>query len=358
MGEAVLVFPAGMPDGLAFLDRAKAMGLRVIGASSLDGDPAEGGYDEWEHLPYVSDPEFDRSLAEVLARHDVTAVHTPHYVVWKHLSERLGEIAPGARLSVGQSQLDNERAYQALRDRVSAARPPAFWSAVPPKPRLSDIERAGLVRLVDTIPGMCGEEKMHAVMEVMRHAPQGDIVEIGSWCGRSATLFLLLSHRFGLGKLLCVDPWAAEALPQGDDLLDRASADCDCDEALRMFEVNLAPFAQGRLNYARARSDDFALEYGPGLTVDTEAFGKTDYEGHIAVLHIDGNHTEGQARRDCDLWAPHVAPGGWIIFDDYVWGFGDGPKVVADAFVAANAGRIASRFQAGAALFVQLKRGG
>ena len=356
MGEAVLVFPAGMPDGLAFADRAKAMGLTVIGASSLDHDPAMGAYDDWEHLPYISDPGFDRALAEVVRRHAVTAVHTPHYVVWKHLNERLGEIAPGARLTAGQSQLDTEKDYQALRARVAAHRPPAFWPAFAPKLPLSNLERAGMVRLVSTVPGMCGEEKMHAVMEMMRHAPAGDIVEIGSWCGRSATLFVLLAHRFELGKMLCVDPWAAEALPQGDDLLDRASADCDCDEALRIFETNLAPIALGRLNYARSRSDLFAPRYGPGLTVETAAFGKTAYDGHIAVLHIDGNHTLEQAGRDCEQWTPHVVAGGWIIFDDYEWGFGDGPKVVADAFVAANEARIAATFQAGAALFVQLKR--
>ncbi|HWA60808.1 MAG TPA: class I SAM-dependent methyltransferase [Caulobacteraceae bacterium] len=354
MGEAVLVFPAGMPDGLAFRDRAKAMGLTVIGASSLEHDPAEGAYDGWEHLPYVSDPDFDRALAEVVRRHAVSAVHTPHYVVFKHLSERLGRIAPGARLTAGQSQLDNEKAYADLHARVAEHRQPAFWSAFAPKPALTTLERAGLVRLVSAVPGMCGEEKMHAIMETMRHAPAGDIVEIGSWCGRSASLFVLLSHRYELGKVLCVDPWAAEALPQGDDLLDRASADCDCDAALSMFETNLSPIALGRLNYVRARAADFAPAYGPGLTITTDAFGTTAYAGRIAVLHIDGNHALEEAERDTALWTPHVVPGGWVIFDDYEWAFGDGPRQVADAFVARHAGRIAARFQAGAALFVQL----
>ncbi len=122
-----------------------------------------------------------------------------------------------------------------FRERVAAARPPAFWSAITPRSRLSEAERAGLLRIAGFVPGACGEAKMHALMEIMRHAPQGDIVEIGSGCGRSATLFLLLSQRFGLGKVLCVDPCAAAA-PQ------------DSDEVLRSFEVNLAPLAQGRLS--------------------------------------------------------------------------------------------------------------
>ena len=345
MGEAVLVFPAGSPDALAYRDRAKAMGLRVIGASSVDHDPAQGGYDAWEHLPAVGDPDFDRSLADILIRHEVTAVHTPLHAIWKHLAERLGELSPGASLS--GSQRDGDDHYQALRQRVANARRPVFWAAFPPQPPLSDVERAGLLRLAQTVPGACGEEKMHALMEVMRHAPPGDIVEIGSACGRSASLLLPLSQRYGLGKVLCIDPWDAADSPDGED----------GEETLRMFEINLAPFAQGRLNFVRARSDHFAPDYGPGLTVESEVFGATAYEGRIAVLHLDGGAAQRQAQRDCDDWTPHLVGGGWIIFGGYEGSFGDGPKVVADAFAATNERRIAARFQAGDALFLQLKRG-
>ena len=99
-------------------------------------------------------------------------------------------------------------AYRALRERVAAARPPAFWPAMPPKPRLSLAERAGLVRIVETIPGACGEIEMSAVMEAMRHAPGGDVVQIGVGAGRAAALFACLAGRYDIGRMLCVDPWA------------------------------------------------------------------------------------------------------------------------------------------------------
>lgn len=355
MGEAVLVFPGGMPEGLAFRDRARAAGLTVIGASSLDRDPASGSYELWEKLPYVSDPGFDGAFADLMKKHGVSTVHAPHFIIWKHLTERLNDIAPGARLTGGQTPMEVEAQYKALIERTAHTKPPAFWPALPAKPELSNLEKTGLVRLIDTIPGMCGEEKMHAVMEMMRYAPSGDIVEIGSWCGRSASLFTWLSRRYGVGPLLSVDPWVSEALGQGDDLLDRASADLDVEAALRMYEINLAPLADGRVNYIRARSEIAAARYGPGLSVITEAFGTVVYSGQIAVLHVDGNHALDQVRRDCDLWAPHVMPCGWIIFDDYEWAFGDGPKRVADAFIEREAERIACSFTAGAAMFVQLK---
>lgn len=353
--ETVLIFPAGMPDALAFRERAQALGQRVIGASSVEDDPARGEYETWERLPYVSDPDFDRALGALIGRHEIDAVHAPHFIVWSHLAERLAGIAPGVTLSGAERPQDFERAYQALRARMAADKPPIFQPAFPGKPPLTLLEKAGLIRLMNTIPGMCAEEKALAVIEVMRHAPLGDVVEIGSWWGRSAALLVWLAGRYEVGKVLCVDPWLSVDLSQGDPLVDKASAELDTEEALRMFEINLAPLAAARLNYVRARSEDAAALYRPGLVVQTEAFGETGYQGSISVLHIDGNHAEAQAALDARVWTPHVAPGGWIIFDDYEWAFGDGPRKVADAFVERYAAAIAAKFQAGPTLFLQLR---
>jgi hypothetical protein len=94
------------------------------------------------------------------------------------------------------------------------------------------------------------------------------------------------------------------------------------------------------------------VAYGPSLGVTTEAFGTTRYEGRIAVLRLGGAAAEPQAAADCALWTPRVVPAGWIIFDDCE----GGARRVAETFVAANHARIAARFEAGSALFVQLKR--
>jgi len=236
---------------------------------------------------------------------------------------------------------DPAQAYRALRERVGAARAPAFWPAMPPKPRLSLAERAGLVRIVETIPGACGETEMSAVMEAMRHAPAGDVVEIGVGAGRAAALFAWLAGRYDIGRMLCVDPWAGGA---------------EADDALAIFELNLAPLAQGRLNYLRATAGEAAAHYGPGFHAITDAFGTTAYAGKIAVLHLNVARSARAADADSAAWTAHVAPGGWVIFDDQHWVFGDGVRRVADAFREANADRIACHFTAGPAHFIQLKR--
>jgi len=357
VGEAALIFPAGQPGADQGRVQALAEGRRVIGASSLASDPARGDYDTWEWLPYVSDPDFPASLSALIRKHDIGVVHAPHYVVWRHLEERLDRIAPGVQLRSGTTLLDHEKSYRALQDRLAELdRTPFYAPAVGPREDLSDLVRAGLFRQVETISGMSSEEKLLALLDIVRCAPSGDIVEIGSWWGKSAAMFVMLAHRYDTGPVLCVDPWASDALPQGDAILDAASASADMDQAFRIFQINLAPLAQGRLNCIRATSAGGAARYRPGLEVETETFGKVRYSGQIAILHIDGNHTLEHAEEDMRLWTPHVVPGGWIIFDDYFWVFGDGPRQVGDAFLEREADRIQMSFVAGKALFVQLKR--
>jgi hypothetical protein len=49
-----------------------------------------------------------------------------------------------------------------------------------------------------------------------------------------------------------------------------------------------------------------------------------------------------------------VIPGGWIIFDDYRWSFGDGPQTVADEFCRNFERYWSTAFEAGGALFMRL----
>jgi len=354
MSETVLIFPAGVPDALKYRLEAAARGARVIGASSLEWNPGAEAYDLWERLPYVHAADFSEALAALLTRLGVTSIYAPHEVVSAHLAQVLPSLAPHVRLIDASPLLAKEREYRALRGRASVLQEKPDWFGGG-APRLAGAPLAGLLRYVDGVPGMSDNDKIAAVIEVMRHVPAGDIVEIGSWWGRSAALFTLLSRHHGLGHVLCVDPWRSDALPQGVDVLDRASAGLDTDEALRIFEINLAPIAGGRVNYLRAASAEAVGRYAPGLTVETAALGRTTYAGAIALLHIDGNHAYDRVVEDCALWTPHMAPGGWVVFDDYVWAFGDGPQRVGDAWCAENAARIVRSFVIGTALFAQLE---
>jgi len=108
------------------------------------------------------------------------------------------------------------------------------------------------------------------------------------------------------------------------------------------------------VNYLRMASVAAADVYRRRRRIRTEDFGETAYGGKIALLHIDGNHALAAVRADIAAWKPRVRAGGWIVFDDYCWPFGDGPKIAADEFCGEHADAIGVAFVTGGALFAQI----
>lgn len=357
MGKPVLIFPAGMPRSLAYLERALAEGQSVIGSSSLGHDPARERYPAWAHLPYITAPDFDDALRRAIAEFDIGGIYTPNLVVWDYLSRCIGVDFPGVTL-VNSSPVDSEVApyHKALQFGAAVlAEPLRLAASGAPKPSVSALTIAALYRHSDGIPGMCDHEKIRAMCELFRYAPSGDIVEIGSWWGKSAFVLNYLAGCYSVGKLLCVDPWSNEYLFQKDEkgLVDRVPVNAD--EALTVFQLNLLPYAHGAVNYLRLPSVDAAQAYRHSQVVTTQVFGETHYSGQIAILHVDGNHSYENAHADMNAWCDLVVPGGWIVLDDYTWPFGDGPQRVGNEFLASYQQKIAVTFVMGGALLIQLK---
>ena len=211
------------------------------------------------------------------------------------------------------------------------------------------------MRLFQSVPGQCDYPKLEALAAIFRWMPPGDIVEIGSLWGRSAVALAFLSRRYKIGNLLCVDPWRSHEIHQGIPAVDAVFDDVPLDEIFEAFRINLAPF-QEVANYSRARSFEAVSRYSSSRCFTTD-FGHTTYTGEISLLHIDGNHALESVRQDIALWRGFVRPGGWIVFDDYCWPFGNGPRTAADEFCARARRNIALQFVAGGALFAQLARG-
>ncbi len=356
MAKPVLIFPAGMPRSLAYLEHALAEGRSVIGSSSLGHDPARGCYPEWVHLPYVGDAGFDEALRKAMRDFDIESIFTPNPVVWDYLNRRLADSFPGLKL-VNPSPVADEMApyRKAIQFGMTAhAQPLELAISATEKSPMSVLETASMFLHAESIPGMCDHEKMRALSEVFRSAPAGDVVEIGSWWGKSAFLLTRLTDYFDIGRLLCVDPWSNAHLAQNDEkgLLDHIEVDAD--EALKVFQLNLLPYAHGAVNYLRLSSVNAAAQYRHKRTITTVAFGTTTYSGHIAVLHIDGNHSYASVRSDVAAWADLIVPGGWMIVDDYRWPYGDGPRRVGDEFLFAQQEAVEAAFVMGGALFLRL----
>ena len=357
VNKPILIFPAGMPRSLDYLERCKRDGQTVIGSSSLAYDVSKEKYPAWAYLPYVNDPAFNTALGELIAERGIGGVYTPNPVVWSYLNDVLAMIAPTVKLVNASPVHDEMSGYRAATAHAAKvlANPLPVASSVSPKASLPPLQLAALFRHGNVIPGMCDDEKIGALCEIARHSPAGDVVEIGSAWGKSAFILARLARLYGIGNTLCVDPWQSDYLVQNDDggLVDSCINHYDYDEALRVFEMNLLPYSTGDINYLRLPSTEAAKQYGAERVVRSESFGQTAYCGQIALLHIDGNHSYEAAKADIEAWSAYVAPGGWIIIDDYVWPYGDGPQRVGDEFLASQRHRIASAFVMGTALFLQ-----
>jgi hypothetical protein len=355
--RSVLVFPAGMPSSLTWARRASESGIRVVGASSLVHDPARPNYSEWIFLPWIGDADFADAFNCCVQEQNIDGVFTAHPVVWRKLRDLVSKMARNIRLEAGEPWTAELLEYRGYRDIAAMFHrdPLQLAAAGIPKPLMSLPQLAALVRLFQLVPGQCDHPKLEALAAICRWMPCGDIVEIGSLWGRSAIALAFLARHYRIGNLLCVDPWRTEELHQGIPAVDAVFDAAPIDDIFEAFRMNLAPF-QGLVNYSRSRSSDAAATYSSAHCFTTEDFGRTSYAGKIALLHIDGNHALEAVWRDISLWRHFVGAGAWIVFDDYCWPFGDGPRTAADEFCGMFRGNLAAGFVAGGALFVQLAR--
>ena len=358
VSRPILIFPGGMPRSLEYLQKCLRDGQSVIGASSLEYDVSCDKYPQWLFLPYITHSDFDSALKQAIIDFNIAGVYSPNFVVWNYLNRVLKEIAPSIALvntSPVNAELDGYRAAQSHAHALIRNSLPLSVKEIA-KPSMSEIELSALFRHADLIPGMCDHEKLCVLCEIARYSPCGDIVEIGSWWGKSAFILARLAHCYSIGNLLCVDPWSNEHLVQNDEkgLVDSGSEQVDANEALMVFEMNLLPYNFKHINYLRMPSVEGAKYYSQNKNVTTASFGSTDYCGHISILHIDGNHSYDLVKADVLSWCDLVVKGGWIIIDDYIWPYGDGPQRAGDEFLAEHGNKIDTAFVMGSALFIKL----
>jgi hypothetical protein len=355
MTKHTLIFPAGMPGSLAYLEQCQVIGASVVGASSLHYDPNGARYPAWTYLPLLTDPGFDAALDRVIADLEIAEIFTPHPIIRDHLRKRAEAGRLAATLQDQPVSWSDAQPYRQAMTQSRLAPLPVHFSGE--KPPLSETETAALLYHAEKIPGMCDRDKTLALMQIFRRMPEGDVVEIGSWWGKSAFVMHRLSQLHSVGPLLCIDPWASENFVQNDDsgLVDRLVADIDADEAHRIFAINLLPYAKGDANYLRMPAQQALARLAESPDISSPEFGSTLYSREIAALHIDGNHAYENAKADIIGWTPLVKDGGWIIIDDYVWPWGDGPQRAGDEFLAEHGSRVDCAFVMGTALFIQLQ---
>jgi hypothetical protein len=349
MPNRILIFPAGLPEAETFASMARREGRVLVGASSLADDPARTNFDAWAKMPYVHHSDFAAALRAVLDAHGIEAIFSSHATVRHRISVLLPQIAPGVVLLDrlrGSRRAEMPHAWHATLAASLGAQAAALPCAV---------EISAMMARALAMRGESGPGKLATMLALGSVLPPGDLVEVGALSGRSAFVIGWMARRFGLGPVLVLDPWTQDDAVQHDapTVLRDATRSLDFGDFLAEFLENLIPSFHGSLNYYRARAEAVRPVYREGFTVGPTEFGTTIYSGAIALLHIDGNHDFAAVTQDLADWVPLVRPGGWVIVDDYVWSFGDGPRRAGDTLLAR--GGINCSFVCDGALFLRIE---
>lgn len=355
-----LVFPVSTPDGRAYLKQALERGEAVVTASCDAGDPT-GGAAPWVKLPLVSEPGFADAFLDLVRVHGITRIHASAHVVHAALRDLLRERDLGDLRIINRSALEVE--FERWDDIFARAEQwAAFIGALmPERPQPTLPFLAGVLRLAFDLFGESYDAKLAALLACLLDAPDGDIVEIGSLFGRSASVLLAGRALGGAERRLFVfDPWCSDAGAQQDlpPALQNYTRAAGLERVALAFEATFAalapagamtvyrtPSVSGHAIY-RGESDGEAVR----LLKPAKALQPS---GRIALLHIDGNHDRAAAEEDVTLWSSLVAPGGWVVIDDYNWRYGDGPKAAGNALLARWGDKVARAFVAGDCLFLQ-----
>jgi hypothetical protein len=333
-----------MDTAAPFLSVAHALGIRIVGASSTTNSVSNQTLDELIHLPYISDSRFTPAFTDCLESHGITHVYTPHPGVWTVLNELQLEhlcftlCGPSPYQSIWQ---DSEAGYAWADTIVNDTFPNRLLPADDkPKPALSAGEYASLYQQFLRIPGQCDEEKLTAFAHLTRVLPSGDLVEIGSFCGRSAFALAWLGERHTIGNLISIDPWSNQAVEdQGRqaEILNRDMEAINFDKIFRVYISNISLLNNaGYIREVSVKAIDHYKRAVLAGFLQSPQLNKIKVDGRVSLLHIDGNHDYDHVCQDIETWTPSVISGGWVLLDDYIWAFGDGPKRAGDGLLAGN----------------------
>lgn len=320
--------------------------MEIVGASSAMTSQGGKDVDHFIRLPFVTDPEFDEALQRALEQNSVTTVYAPHQGVWRYLENLLKtdpihfhfNLCKPDPFSATRRRFASHEAWAMSASTATAL---AGFAETPGiRPPLPSVFYSALHRQFLDIPGDSDVAKLHALCDISRLLPDGDLLEVGCLYGRSAFALGCLADRYKMGSLVCVDPWnAAELTDQGSKAAilnaEINKEDMDLEKIFRIF-LNAVALVEN-VGYIRKTSEAAIFDYQTAIQrgeLHSHELGCIPISGHLSLIHIDANHRYDHVRRDVELWSPYLATGGWLLLDDYVWSFGDGPHRVGDELLS------------------------
>ncbi len=209
-------------------------------------------------------------------------------------------------VSVAGSQLTSYRIVliRLDADGVSLLQTPHYqFDGVLPDPQPAPQGKDAALALTKKVIGFLTDDEMAYLWELASSAPAGHRLEIGSWCGKSASLLSTLCRAEGT-KLFCVDQWVDR---QGDlpwAFYNQFVATMPKPVHGRLMDVFLYQAALygylDRLIALRTRSERVL----PLLQHD------------FGFIFIDADHNYASVKRDALCAIPRLQRGGIVAFHD------------------------------------------
>ena len=175
---------------------------------------------------------------------------------------------------------------------------------------LGDFSRIfDVVMRIHGIEGFLGDSEALTLYLMARYGPgNGEIVEIGSFKGRSTACLAFGSIDGGRELVTSIDPH------QGARNIMQFVPDGGTEKE---FKENLVKYGiAGQVDPHTALSEEIA---------------KT-WKKEVRLLFIDGNHDYEAVKLDYKLWEPHLINGGYIAIHDTSGGY-PGPLAVVNQYI-------------------------
>lgn len=190
-----------------------------------------------------------------------------------------------------------------------------------------------LEEVLKDIPGWSPIDQLYTLFNIayLTSDLEGDIVEIGSWCGRSAFALGMAARMIGNTKVYCID-----LFPEKDDwrqnndgsysfkvTIDGITYGGYQDQTVwqEPFEKNIAPLYE-KFNsiydifaetISKNHLQDMVIPYRGNSTMFVRSVTKSF---KCKLVFLDGDHSYEVVCRDIQNMEDFLIEGGWICFDD------------------------------------------
>lgn len=183
------------------------------------------------------------------------------------------------------------------------------------------------------IPGWSPQDQLLSLFTLAFSSADlpGDILELGSWCGRSAVALGMAAKLSGKGKVHCVD-----LFPEKNDWYQNA-------DGTYSFSVTVDDRKVGAYGEQTVWAEPYLRDIAPvyeRYAGTLDAFNSTMLSNHLTdwvkpfkgdllkfasnapqgfsvrLAFVDGDHSYSAVAKDIEIVERYLLPGGWICFDD------------------------------------------